>query len=59
MSQTMKLGNKICLTSSAILGSAPAFNKEFMISRLPLSDAMCKGVAPPALTFTLALACIQ
>jgi len=54
----MKLGNLICLTSSETLGSAPAFNKEFISSRLPLSAAMCKGVAPPALTFTLAPACI-
>lgn len=41
-------------TSSVTLGSAPAFNKQLMISVLPLSAAMCKGVAPPALIFTLA-----
>ncbi len=35
-------------------GSAPAFNKQFMISKLPLSAAMCKGVAPPALIFMFA-----
>lgn len=45
------------LTSSVTFGSAPAFNKQFIISGLPLSAAMCKGVAPPAITFTLAPAC--
>lgn len=45
------------LTSPVTFGSAPAFNKQFMISTLPLSAAMCKGVAPPAATFTLAPAC--
>lgn len=45
------------LTSSVALASAPAFNKEFIISGLPLSAAMCKGVAPPAVIFTLAPAC--
>lgn len=55
----IKLGHKICLTSSETLGSAPAFNKQLISSRLPLSAAICKGVAPPALKFTLAPACIQ
>ena len=35
-------------------GSAPAFNKQFMISKLPLSAAMCNGVTPPTLILTLA-----
>lgn len=46
-------------TSSVTLGSAPAFNKQLIISELPISAAMCKGVAPPALTFTLAPACVK
>lgn len=54
VTQKIKLRHKICLTSSEILGSAPAFSKELKSSRLPLSAAMCRGVAPPALTFTLA-----
>lgn len=45
-------------TSSMALGSAPACNKQFMISGLPISAAMCKGVAPPAVKFTVAPACM-
>lgn len=47
-------GNSYSLTSSVTFGSAPAFNKQFMISKLPLSAAMCKGVTPPTLILTLA-----
>lgn len=44
-------------TSSVALGSAPACNKLLIISRFPLSAAIWRGVAPPALIFTFAPAC--
>ena len=47
------------LTSSQKSGSAPAFNKQVIISVLPISAAICKGVAPPALIFATAPAYIQ
>ena len=49
--------NKKSLTSSVTFGSAPAFTKHVINSELPLSAAMCNGVAPPAMTFILAPAC--
>lgn len=47
------------LTSSMTFGSAPAFNKQFISSKLPRSAAMCIGVAPPAVILTFAPAWMQ